>query len=206
MLDIPQLLSELAQQRPIFHSEADFQHALAWHLHTLFPEAKIRLEYPFYVEKWIYVDIWAEIAGLTLAIELKYKTAAFQTTFNGELFHLKNQGAQDTGRYDFIKDVQRLEQVVSRRPNTTGYVVMLTNDSLYWSPTIRETTDSFFRIHDGKILSGSMVWSERASPGTMYGRSEPLKLTYVYSVKWDNYSKLDGAKGNFNYLSLKISP
>lgn len=206
MLNIPQFLAELSKQRPIFHSEADFQHAFAWYLHSLYPEAKIRLEYPFQAEKWIYLDIWAEIATVTLAIELKYKTAAFQTTFNGELFHLKNQSAQDTGRYDFIKDVQRMEQVVSRRQNTVGYVVMLSNDASYWTPTVRETTDAFFRIHDGRILSGSMAWSEKTSPGTMFGRSEPLCLANVYSVKWDKYSSHDGPKGNFSYLTLKIGP
>lgn len=32
MLELPQLMSLLAKRRPLFHSEADFQHALAWHI------------------------------------------------------------------------------------------------------------------------------------------------------------------------------
>ena len=28
-------LEALAEQRPIFHSEADFQHAIAWEIHKL---------------------------------------------------------------------------------------------------------------------------------------------------------------------------
>lgn len=30
MLDLPSLLAALAHHRPVFHSEADFQLALAW--------------------------------------------------------------------------------------------------------------------------------------------------------------------------------
>jgi len=33
MNDIPQVLAELSRRRPIFHSEAGLQHALAWEIH-----------------------------------------------------------------------------------------------------------------------------------------------------------------------------
>jgi hypothetical protein len=38
--DLPHLMDALAAQRPIFHSEADFQHALAWEIHTPFGTSK----------------------------------------------------------------------------------------------------------------------------------------------------------------------
>ena len=44
MLDISGLLIGLAQSRKVFHSEADFQHALAWHIHEAMPKSQIRLE------------------------------------------------------------------------------------------------------------------------------------------------------------------
>ena len=37
------ILTDLAEKRSIFHSEADFQHALAWEMHRR--EYDIRLEY-----------------------------------------------------------------------------------------------------------------------------------------------------------------
>ena len=37
MLDIKGLLTALAESRKVFHSEADFQHALAWHIHQTMP-------------------------------------------------------------------------------------------------------------------------------------------------------------------------
>jgi hypothetical protein len=43
-LVLPDVLAELSGQRPIFHSEADFQLAFAWTIQTRHPVAKIRLE------------------------------------------------------------------------------------------------------------------------------------------------------------------
>ena len=37
-------MDSLAAKRPIFHSEADFQHALAWEVQLAHPNAGIRLE------------------------------------------------------------------------------------------------------------------------------------------------------------------
>ena len=39
MLDIEGLLTSLAQSRKVFHSEADFQHALAWQIHKARPDS-----------------------------------------------------------------------------------------------------------------------------------------------------------------------
>jgi hypothetical protein len=46
VLDIKDIMGRLALERQLFHSEADFQHALAWKIHELRPLAKIRLEVP----------------------------------------------------------------------------------------------------------------------------------------------------------------
>ncbi|MFJ8834389.1 hypothetical protein, partial [Micromonospora aurantiaca] len=40
------VMAELATVRPVFHSEADFQHAFAWTLHRLAPSVGVRLEVP----------------------------------------------------------------------------------------------------------------------------------------------------------------
>jgi hypothetical protein len=46
MLDIDSVLTMLARQRRIFHSEKDFQHALAWEIRQQFPAGSVRLERP----------------------------------------------------------------------------------------------------------------------------------------------------------------
>ena len=103
IVDIHEAMSRLAASRPIFHSEADFQHALAWELHARLPDMAVRLELPVHVPgKILHLDLW--LAGPTgsVAIELKYKTRGLALSAGGEPFSLKDQSAQDLGRYDFL--------------------------------------------------------------------------------------------------------
>ncbi len=58
VIKFQELLRQLALQRPLFHSEADFQHALAWELHNRLPEARVRLELPMeQFDRKRYLDI-----------------------------------------------------------------------------------------------------------------------------------------------------
>lgn len=57
MIYIASLLLSLAVEKPIFHSEADFQHALAWRIHTVMPDAKVRLEYRSRLKETVYLDV-----------------------------------------------------------------------------------------------------------------------------------------------------
>jgi hypothetical protein len=206
MFDISNFMDELAVRRPLFHSEADMQHAFAWHLHEHFPQARIRLEYPVILDSWIYLDIWLDMEDESLAVELKYKTALLDVQHGDEPFRLKNQAAQLEGRYDFVKDVQRLEQIVRQRPNTTGLALMLTNDSGYWSPPTRPNVyDAAFRLYDQRRLHGMLSWDERAALGTTRGREAALNLLGRYDLKWRRYSKFDSQKnGEFLYLAVNI--
>src|SRR5687767_12959564 len=100
-INIPSLLDPLAADRPVFHSEADFQHALAWTLHERHPDLSIRLELPVPIDGGrIYLDVWGRDAdGKVVAIELKYKTRRLDITLQGENFALRGQAAQDCNRY-----------------------------------------------------------------------------------------------------------
>ena len=71
-LDIHAIMNGLAERRPIFHSEADFQFALAWRIHKTLPDCEVRLEFkPFPYER-MYLDVW--LPTECVAIELKYLT------------------------------------------------------------------------------------------------------------------------------------
>jgi hypothetical protein len=105
--ELETLLAATAAVRPIFHSEADFQHAFAWQLHEAHPDARIRLETR--PSPGVRLDVLATIDGLRIAFELKYLLRDITVTIDGELFQLPNGGAQDLRRYDFVKDVARLE-------------------------------------------------------------------------------------------------
>ena len=207
MIDIAQFLSALALKRPVFHSEADFQHAFAWQLHEKFPNAQIRLEYAAMVNQRIYLDLWMKTNKSVMAIELKYKTSLLDIEDNGETYHLKNQSAQDIGRCAFLEDVYRLEQVTQKVPNTTGLAIILTNDSSYWSPSRKiNPVDADFRLHEGREISGLLSWSDEASPGTKRGHSEPLNIAGKYLATWKDYSDVSNdSKGKFRYLAFEIN-
>ena len=122
VLDLRLSLGRLARTRPIFHSEADFQHALAWEIREQHPEAEIRLEFrPRELRERAGTSIlWVSSPTFTAAIELRYKTARLAVEASGERFELLPQGAHYYGRFDMLKDVYRLEQVVSAYENATA--------------------------------------------------------------------------------------
>ena len=200
MIDIKAILDSSLNDRCIFHSEADFQHHFSWRIHQEIADAKIRLEYPLSKDetnRWEYCDILIHTPQ-TLGLELKYKTKLLSTQVNGEQFELKNQGAQDIGRYDFLKDVSRLEKWSEQQRIDIGYAIILTNDHSYWTPPIRETIDKDFRIHNGSI-SGELSWGDLVSAGSIKNREEPIVLKNEYSIEWT-----DTPHPDFKYLLLEI--
>jgi len=207
MVDMRTVLARLAGKRPVFHSESDFQHALAWEIHEELRACSVRLErkLPDSARR-LYLDVWVEASKGVLALELKYKTRRLNVEAAGETFHLADQSAQPLGRYDFCKDIQRLEHVVSRARGTKGCAVFLTNDSAYWSaPRHHGTIDQSFRLHEGRVLAGELSWAPRASEGTTRSREATISLKGVYKLQWRDYSSVsEGAYGKFRYLLLTV--
>jgi hypothetical protein len=208
VIQISEILATLAKKRPIFHSEADFQHAISWEIQQQLPNASLRLERPVQVNnRSLHVDVWVITQDEILAIELKYKTRGLSVLVDGEKFDLKDQSAQDIARYDFMKDIQRLEQVTAEQGRTTGYAILLTNDSAYWiNPANRNTVDAAFRIGDGRTLEGVFDWGVNASDGTKMSREQSLALRNGYLVKWEDFSHPSPASyGSFRSLTIKVT-
>ena len=203
-LDIPSLMLTLSKERPIFHSEADFQHALAWQLHKAMPNDEIRLEFKPFQNERMYLDIWLPAVGV--AIELKYLTKRLEQCSKQESFALLDQGAQDIRRYDFLRDVQRLERVVADfELAKVGYAILLTNDPLYWKPPSRPTIDEDFRLHEGREIADDMAWSPKAAEGTTSGREEPICLKGSYDCVWRDYFSFGEATNQqFRYLMIEV--
>lgn len=204
--DLRATLAMLAEQRPVFHSEADFQHSLAWSVRERHPGIDVRLEYPTpWDERRGAIDIRLRAADGAAAIELKYWTRAAELTAGGERFDLKDQGKQPPGRYDFWKDVARTERLVGDEHADGGYVIALTNERGYWNKGRAGTIDAAFRMHDGREVRGTLAWSGSPSPGTTDGRESPLDLRGEYVVRWRNYSRpAPGNGGEFRYLLLDV--
>jgi hypothetical protein len=208
MIEIPEILAILAKKRPIFHSEADFQHTFAWEIQQKLPNASVRLELPIQVEnQFLHIDVWVTHLDEVLAVELKYKTRALSVQVGNEQYRLKSQSAQDIGRYDFIKDIQRLEQISTVSRNFVGYAILLTNDSAYWiKPANLNTVDANFRINDGRVLEGIFSWAENTSFGTKKNREQPLVLKNRHIAQWESYSQPSlGSYGSFRSLTIKVT-
>jgi hypothetical protein len=140
-----------------------------------------------------------------VAVELKYKTALFNATVLGRPTRLKNQSAQDVARYDFFRDISRVECVVASEKAVRGFAIFLTNDGGYWRAGRDGTADAMFRIHEGRsIADRKLTWGTQTSAGTMKGREEAISLTQDYSFGWNDYAKVDGKNGLFRYLMVEV--
>ena len=201
-------MQALARRRTVFHSEADFQHAFAWEIHRSVPECDIRLEVPVRAtSSVIHLDLLARSPSGQMAIELKYKTRSLTAAINGEDFILASHAAQDLGRYDFFKDLTRIEAFVQAGPERTGYAIFLTNDSAYWkAPSAVGHGYAGFAMNDGRDVSGNLCWGERASEGTRRGRQEDVGIRGCYRLQWMPYSSLAAKSyGEFRYLCVQAA-
>jgi hypothetical protein len=115
---------------------------------------------------------------------------------------LKDHAAQDITRYDFLKDVTRVERVVQEHPGTRGFAILLTNDSAYWTESrLLDPVDAAFRLQEGRTVSASLRWSDRTGPGTSRGREVELVVVGPYVLGWRDYSKLPVTSyGRFRYM------
>lgn len=306
MLDIHTLMRGLAEKRPVFHSEADFQFALASHIRedcdqpvrlewkpfpgepsvaapneysrlgehlanrsrkpwpATFSELEDILREPLpdeakgernwwancygapqatawmevgwrvskvdlstktvcFLRSQMYVDLW--LPGLGVAIELKYATRELECRARAsdlrppcEAYSLRSQAAQDITRYDFVKDVARLERVVDGCPDARrGIAVLLTNNPLYWECSKKKNgkpIDEDFHLHQGRKLRQApdgMDWTEGAKEGTKKGKDVPIVLNGSYpALAWKCYSDLDGDRQARNrtlcYLAVEVPP
>jgi hypothetical protein len=146
ILDLNVAMSKLAELRTIFHSEADFQFALAIQLHEIWPELEVRLEIPQSNRITLVILVLGPSDHDRFAIELKYKTALWSGEVAGEAFNLKNHGADDLGGYDIIKDIRRIELLAADGSVSSGAVIALTNEPLYWTTTLKNKADQRSRV------------------------------------------------------------
>jgi hypothetical protein len=94
---------------------------------------------------------------------------------------------------------------VAGHPGSSGFVVIITNDSGYWVPStgIRPSNDDAFRIHEGTRLEpGVRDWRELTS--STRSRESGIETTGRYELTWKDYSTLDDTSGG-TFRSLVIA-
>jgi hypothetical protein len=127
-------------------------------------------------------------------------------TWTGNPTPFAARDADDIGRFDFLKDVQRLESVTAQLSGVDGYAVLLTNARTYWQPPTRQApADAQFRVHEGVVMCGNRAWGPGAGSGTTKGREGPLVLRGSYAMQWQDYSEVAGiGAGRFRYLVVHV--
>ncbi len=202
---LSEVMTHLRQRRPVFHSEADLQHSFARALWELTPVVECRLEVPQRLSrKAEYLDLLCIGPSARTAIEFKYFTRTWTGAVGApaEDYALKAHAATDLARLHFVRDISRLERFC-RRTEQNGLALMLTNAASLWtppSPGRRPTRDDEFRIHEGRVLAGRLLWAQ--------GRHDrnTCRLRGTYSLGWERYSEQGGPGGEFRYLAVFVSP
>ena len=201
-LCIGQVMKALSESRPVFHSEADLQHAFARVLWETDSIIRTRLE-ARQGDQREYLDLLAIGPQIQTAIEFKYWTRNWVGTAgtDAEEFALRNHSATDLARRNFVFDIARLERFAAR-PAANGLAIILTNEPSLWSPPRSQgsTRDRDFRLHEGEVLAGTLLWGNGDYP------ANTRHLTGEYPLHWCDYSDLPGAAGKFRYLVVETSP
>ena len=122
MIDIELVMFELGKRFPLFHSEDDFKFQLAWLIKELYPVTIVNLERKLRLDFSDRTDLVVSCSNSLIPIELKYKNIKLDAVINKERYILKYQGARDYARYDFLRDIWRIETLISSMDNINeGY-------------------------------------------------------------------------------------
>ena len=207
----------LKQQNELLFNEFDFQMQLAIYLRMTQKYDDVESEYFLPTKNtnilegydWdsnMRIDIVVRSGDDFVPIELKYVTKKVVRDYIrfGELVKgmviLKNHAAQDIRRYDFWKDVRRIELIKNIFPAVKyGLAIFLTNDSSYLKDPKADSVCAPFSMSGNREIGGEkMDW--QGSPATAKNH-KPFLLDGIYRLIWDK-SMIDNIE--FYYTILKI--
>lgn len=152
------------------------------------------------------VDIVVRHGNEYVPIELKYvtkKVVRDKERF-GKLIKgmeiLRDQAAQDIRRYDFWKDVRRIELIKKNFPAVkNGFAVFLTNDPSYKKDPRSTAVCYPFSMSGERIIGGADIdWNGNPAASKDH---KSFRLEGGYKLLWDKTSMEDV---QFDYTILKI--
>lgn len=208
--DINIVLNHLRKKRFAFQSEADFQFQLAWAIKEIYLDrVELILEYPTIInEHKAFIDIVVILdKDKIIPIELKYKTKKAYIKFGNLEINLKNQGAQDLGKFDYLSDIERIESF-NHEKFYEGYAIMITNDFSYTKKTNGVTKNMEFSIGNCCIKNGVMTWGEGSSIYNNLHRKASICFKKDYKMNWKIYGTckdIENKEINFYIIVNKIT-
>lgn len=208
------ILQKLSHRRPVFHSEADFQHELAIEIKSAGWDVRLEVPRPIAVNQ---VDVTAEIDLLIrkdrdwTAIELKYIKESTHVIHGDEQFHLAGSWGTNLSRFDCWADYRRIESIVAAGHAQQGHAIFLTNVATAWNTDVGSTRNlaSMFSLHEGRTVpaGASLNWTP-ATPtaGSVSAKRlppyAPVLVSRPQACRWTDYSKIGQPGGTFRYLML----
>lgn len=190
-LNITKVLDHLKKKRFAFHSEADFQFQLAWAIKEVYLDrVEVILEYPTLLNgNKAFIDIVVLLDGNKhIPIELKYKTKVDLVEIGNFYIELNDHAAQDLGRFDYLLDIERLEQYREQWDFSEGYTILLTNDPSYQKRQRADANSIEFSLEHGAVKTGIMKWKETSSIYKKKHRKESILLKDEYPINWNIYA------------------
>lgn len=198
-------MTALSRERPIFHSEADFQFALAWALKSVDPQAHLRLEYPIGNVRGA-VDIVAMSNGRpAYALELKYVKTRTKMQIGDETYDLPD--SLSDSYYYVCNDLARMERFVAENPGACAGVLVLSNRPLSWNEWTHQRGCHAFRISEGRTLSGILDWPrERVRNRLSRDMRDRIELRGSYPLLWRSFGSSDREQTSrsFRYLLIDV--
>ncbi|UGT61787.1 hypothetical protein [Nocardia asteroides] len=196
-------MEELARRRPLFHSERDFQLALAMVLAD--DVAQLRLEKTVPVSEPVggrsrlSIDVLGELNGHRIALELKYPKKRLRASVEGEVFDLPASGAPDLDAAAIWRDVQRIERLILDGTVDAGASITLTNYPFWSQRNSTARSQAYeFRLWEGRTVGpGALQW--RLEGGRV---GERLTFNSGYHCCWRDF----GADVDFGFRYLLLQP
>lgn len=193
----------------VFYNERDLQINLAiwlkrncWNVDVEYfvPRQAFDISQPLLPDKYVWdndmkLDIVVKVEEEFYIIELKYKTKIItsqidrfgefpvmdfqrQNSLNVQI--VKNQGAQNFARYDFWKDVRRIELSQARFKNVNGgLAIFVTNDTSYLRAPNANAKCVKFSMEDNKSHSIDKHWN-----GTTVQNRPDFDVNSIYTTDW----------------------
>ncbi len=215
--ELRQHLHHVSQRRPVFHSEADFQHELA--LDLALAGYRVRLEVPrtlvlngtpVRAELDLLVQKSDGKSGWTV-IELKYVKVATDIMHEGEVYNRAGTWGTNLSRFDALSDLRRVEGIVGAGLAAQGHAVFLTNAADAWNVDVGANMNMAmqFSLHAGRVLPAGVPlgWVPANPTVGSVGKKRlapyaPIALARAQTCTWTQYSEFPVIAGEFKYLLL----
>lgn len=236
------LANEMKKNNSIFLSEADFQFCFAQKLlEKGVDRNSIILEYPIKTQDLYenskecldckkendnrtYIDLSFQFNNEICFIEFKYKLddISEEITRHHCTTQIKKQGAEYIGRHHVYEDIERMENILSKKEingkKVHSYVILLTNDKQYWNKNQSEGQTTFYfplSPEDGCVNCNNTKYTKCNEDGkdgkylcyNSKANNKPgeLHIKHRYELAWSDFITLKKVKKNGEFRILVIN-